>query len=222
MPLRDPRDRPHRVRLRADRPRPRAPRRAQDAAGADRGADLQDQAAHRTRAARHVAGAERAARAAGRDDRRGAAQLVSVADLGDRAHHDPRRARREPRRDRRSGRASSASRSASARRRSCATSSPASFMLIEDQYGVGDVIDTGVATGTVEGVSLRTTRPARRRGHGLAHPERRDPARRQQEPAVDARDHRRRGRVRRRPRPRDVRDPQRGRERGRRTPTSRR
>ena len=32
------------------------------------------------------------------------------------------------------------------------------FMLIEDQFGVGDVIDTGVATGTVEGVSLRTTR----------------------------------------------------------------
>ncbi|MGH9178735.1 MAG: mechanosensitive ion channel family protein [Acidimicrobiales bacterium] len=32
------------------------------------------------------------------------------------------------------------------------------FMLIEDQYGVGDVIDVGPATGTVEGVSLRTTR----------------------------------------------------------------
>lgn len=32
------------------------------------------------------------------------------------------------------------------------------FMILEDQYGVGDVIDTGVATGTVEGVSLRTTR----------------------------------------------------------------
>lgn len=32
------------------------------------------------------------------------------------------------------------------------------FMLLEDQYGVGDVIDTGVATGTVEGLSLRTTR----------------------------------------------------------------
>ncbi|MBV8949490.1 MAG: mechanosensitive ion channel family protein [Actinobacteria bacterium] len=32
------------------------------------------------------------------------------------------------------------------------------FMLIEDQYGVGDVIDAGVASGTVEGVSLRTTR----------------------------------------------------------------
>lgn len=32
------------------------------------------------------------------------------------------------------------------------------FMLIEDQYGVGDVVDAGEATGTVEAVSLRTTR----------------------------------------------------------------
>ena len=32
------------------------------------------------------------------------------------------------------------------------------FMLVEDQYGVGDVVDLGVASGTVEGVSLRTTR----------------------------------------------------------------
>jgi len=32
------------------------------------------------------------------------------------------------------------------------------FMLIEDQYGVGDVIDVGLATGTVEALSLRTTR----------------------------------------------------------------
>jgi small conductance mechanosensitive channel len=32
------------------------------------------------------------------------------------------------------------------------------FMLVEDQYGVGDVIDAGPATGTVEAVSLRTTR----------------------------------------------------------------
>lgn len=32
------------------------------------------------------------------------------------------------------------------------------FMLLEDQYGVGDVIDAGYATGTVEGVSLRVTR----------------------------------------------------------------
>jgi small conductance mechanosensitive channel len=32
------------------------------------------------------------------------------------------------------------------------------FMLIEDQYGVGDIIDAGVATGTVEAITLRTTR----------------------------------------------------------------
>jgi moderate conductance mechanosensitive channel len=32
------------------------------------------------------------------------------------------------------------------------------FMLLEDQYGVGDVIDAGDATGTVEAVSLRITR----------------------------------------------------------------
>ncbi|CAN5898751.1 mechanosensitive ion channel family protein [soil metagenome] len=32
------------------------------------------------------------------------------------------------------------------------------FMLIEDQYGVGDVINVGEAVGVVEGVSLRTTR----------------------------------------------------------------
>jgi len=32
------------------------------------------------------------------------------------------------------------------------------FMLMEDQYGVGDVVDAGPATGTVEGVGLRTTR----------------------------------------------------------------
>src|SRR5262249_40770271 len=32
------------------------------------------------------------------------------------------------------------------------------FMLLEDQYGVGDVIDVGNAKGTVEAVTLRTTR----------------------------------------------------------------
>jgi moderate conductance mechanosensitive channel len=32
------------------------------------------------------------------------------------------------------------------------------FMLLEDQFGVGDVIDVGDANGTVEGLSLRTTR----------------------------------------------------------------
>ena len=32
------------------------------------------------------------------------------------------------------------------------------FMLLEDQYGVGDVVDVGEAVGVVEGVTLRTTR----------------------------------------------------------------
>lgn len=32
------------------------------------------------------------------------------------------------------------------------------FMLVEDQYGVGDVIDVGEAVGVVEGLGLRTTR----------------------------------------------------------------
>jgi len=32
------------------------------------------------------------------------------------------------------------------------------FMLAEDQYGVGDVVDVGEATGTVEVVNLRTTK----------------------------------------------------------------
>jgi small conductance mechanosensitive channel len=31
------------------------------------------------------------------------------------------------------------------------------FMLIEDQYGIGDAVDLGVATGSVERISLRTT-----------------------------------------------------------------
>ncbi len=32
------------------------------------------------------------------------------------------------------------------------------FMIVEDQYGVGDIIDFGEATGVVESISLRTTR----------------------------------------------------------------
>jgi moderate conductance mechanosensitive channel len=32
------------------------------------------------------------------------------------------------------------------------------FMLVEDQLGVGDIVDVGEASGLVEGVSLRTTR----------------------------------------------------------------
>ena len=36
------------------------------------------------------------------------------------------------------------------------------FMILEDQYGVGDVVDLGAASGTVEAVGLRVTRRARR------------------------------------------------------------
>ena len=32
------------------------------------------------------------------------------------------------------------------------------FIILEDQFGVGDIVDTGLATGLVEEVSLRTTR----------------------------------------------------------------
>lgn len=32
------------------------------------------------------------------------------------------------------------------------------FLLLEDQYGIGDIVDVGEATGTVEAVSLRVTR----------------------------------------------------------------
>ena len=32
------------------------------------------------------------------------------------------------------------------------------FMIFEDQYGVGDVVDVGEASGTIEAVSLRVTR----------------------------------------------------------------
>ncbi len=32
------------------------------------------------------------------------------------------------------------------------------FMLMEDQYGLGDIVDTGEATGVIEGITLRTTR----------------------------------------------------------------
>ena len=38
------------------------------------------------------------------------------------------------------------------------------FMIVEDQYGVGDTIDTGEVIGTVEDVSLRVTRLRDRNG----------------------------------------------------------
>ena len=69
------------------------------------------------------------------------------------------------------------------------------FMLIEDQYGVGDVIDTGVATGTVEGVSLRTTRLRDVDGVVWHVPNGDDPAGREQVAAVVARARRRASRA---------------------------
>ena len=58
-------------------------------------------------------------------------------------------------------------------------------MLLEDEYGVGDVIDVGLATGEVERVGLRTTRLRAVDGtvwhvrNGVACAERRDRPRRQ-------------------------------------------
>ena len=53
------------------------------------------------------------------------------------------------------------------------------FMLIEDQYGIGDVVDLGVATGVGRADHAAHDRAARPGRHGVARPERRDPARRQ-------------------------------------------
>ena len=66
------------------------------------------------------------------------------------------------------------------------------FMLVEDQYGVGDIVDVGEATGTVEAVSLRTTRLRDVNGTVWHVPNGADPAGRQQVPAVGARPARRR------------------------------
>ena len=49
--------------------------------------------------------------------------------------------------------------------------------LLEDQYGVGDVIDVGGTSGTVEAVSLRITRLRDVERRRLAHPQRRRSAR---------------------------------------------
>ena len=45
------------------------------------------------------------------------------------------------------------------------------FMLLEDQYGVGDIVDLGEATGVVEAVGLRITTVRDGRG-ALVHPQR--------------------------------------------------
>ncbi len=75
------------------------------------------------------------------------------------------------------------------------------FMIVEDQYGVGDVVDVGEASGTIEAVSLRVTRLRDLERHGLVRPERRDPAGRQHEPELVARRRRHLRRVPRGPRP---------------------
>ena len=84
------------------------------------------------------------------------------------------------------------------------------FMIFEDQFGVGDVVDVGEASGTVEAVSLRVTRLRDLDGTVWYVPERRDPAGRQQEPELVARGRRHRRRLRRGPGPREA-----GAERGR-------
>jgi len=63
------------------------------------------------------------------------------------------------------------------------------FMILEDQYGVGDVVDLGEATGVVEAVGLRQR-------HGLVRPQRRGVAGRQQEPELGAYGPRHHGRLR--------------------------
>ena len=75
------------------------------------------------------------------------------------------------------------------------------FMIFEDQYGVGDVVDVGEATGTIEAVTLRVTRLRDLNGTVWYVPERRDPPGRQHEPELVARGRRRQRRVRRGPGP---------------------
>ncbi len=58
------------------------------------------------------------------------------------------------------------------------------FVILEDQYGVGDVIDAGVATGEVIEVGLRVTKAARRQRGDLVRPQRRGQADRQPVPGL--------------------------------------
>ena len=60
------------------------------------------------------------------------------------------------------------------------------FMILEDQYGVGDVVDPGEAIGTVEDGRPAGHPAARRRRHRLVRPQRRDPPGRQPEPGLVA------------------------------------
>ena len=67
------------------------------------------------------------------------------------------------------------------------------FMLIEDQYGVGDMIDVGVAAGVVEAGVASHHPIARHQRNRLARAERSDPAGRQPVAAVGPSGARRRG-----------------------------
>ena len=60
------------------------------------------------------------------------------------------------------------------------------FILVEDQFGVGDWVDLGAGTGSVEAVTLRATRDPLGRRNRLACAQRADPARREHVPALVA------------------------------------
>ena len=74
-------------------------------------------------------------------------------------------------------------------------------MLLEDQYGVGDVIDVGPATGTVEAVTLRVTKIRDADGTLWYVPNGDDAARRQQDAGLGDGRRRDRRRLLRRPGP---------------------
>ena len=56
-----------------------------------------------------------------------------------------------------------------------ATSCPGLFILVEDQFGVGDIVDLGEAYRHRGGRLACARRGCARRRHGLAHAQRRDP-----------------------------------------------
>ena len=74
-------------------------------------------------------------------------------------------------------------------------------MILEDQYGVGDVVDVGRASGHRRGGRSAGDPAARRQRHGLVRPQRRDPRRRQHEPELGSDRARHPRRLQRGPRP---------------------
>ena len=73
------------------------------------------------------------------------------------------------------------------------------FMILEDQYGVGDVVDLGEVTGTVEAIGLRVSRLRGRQWNRLVRPQRRGAPRRQPQPGFRPGHRRPAGPVRRGP-----------------------